>query len=404
VLHRAAELVTAAGAELARAIVDAVGKPIREAEAEVARTATVLRFAAGLGSAPVGRVWLSEDTTTTISTVRGPVGTVAMITPFNFPVVIPAWKLGPALVSGNTVVWKPAPAALTPAHRLLELFDRAGLPKGVCTIVDGDADTGEALLNAGVNAVTFTGSSTVGRRVGVRCAELGIPAQLELGGKNTAIVLPDADLQQAASDIALAAFGFAGQKCTATGRVLVCKQVADEFIDRLAAETAQVVVGDPMSPETVCGPVISTEKAEQLRSLLDTTPLRAMSPASDASRIVAPRLVTDVPETHAAWTDELFGPVVAVRTVDDLDSAVMLVNGSPGGLAAGVHTSSSAVVHRIQRELRSGVLAINRPTTGLDAHVPFGGLKGSGAGPREQGPDSTLFFTEERTIYWREHG
>jgi aldehyde dehydrogenase (NAD+) len=402
VLHRAAELVPEVAGELALAITTSVGKPIREARAEVDRTATVLRFAAGLASAPVGRVWRSEDPSVSISAVRGPVGTVAMITPFNFPVVIPAWKLGPALMAGNTVAWKPAPAATGAGWMLLDLLRRAGLPDGVCEILDGDAEAGRSLVDAGVDAVTFTGSTGVGRSIGVRCAELGIAAQLELGGKNTALVLPDADLRQAAADIALAAFGFAGQKCTATGRVLVCKAVADEFTDLLAAETERVAVGDPLSPDTVCGPVISARKAEELRHVVDDLDVRARADSPDTDRVVAPRLLTDIADSHAAWTDELFGPILPLRVVDDLDEGLDLVNRSAGGLAAGVHTSSSAVVHRLQRELRSGVVAINRPTTGLDAHVPFGGIKGSSAGPREQGPDSLLFFTEERTVYWRE--
>lgn len=402
ILHRAAEMMPGTAVELAHAITASVGKPIREAQAEVSRLATVLRFAAGLASAAVGRVWLSEDPSTSVSAIRGPLGTVAMITPFNFPVVIPAWKLGPALVAGNTVAWKPALPALAPAHLLLDLLRRAGLPDDVCCIVEGDADAGQAMVGAGVDAVTFTGSTGVGRRVGVRCAELGIPAQLELGGKNTALVLPDADLRQAAADIAQAAFGFAGQKCTATGRVLVCKPVADEFTDLLAAETERVAVGDPFSLDTVCGPVISAEKAVELRSLIGETPLRARSPEADSDRVVAPRLMTDLSDAHVVWTDELFGPILPVRVVDDVDEGLAVVNAAAGGLAAGVHTSSSSVVHRIHRELRSGVVAINRPTTGLDAHVPFGGIKGSSAGPREQGPDSLLFFTEERTVYWRE--
>jgi aldehyde dehydrogenase (NAD+) len=226
--------------------------------------------------------------------------------------------------------------------------------------------------------------------------------QLELGGKNTSIVSADAVLPEAARDIAMAAFGFAGQKCTATSRVLVVKDVADELVELLAAQIAALPVGEPADEATVCGPVISERKADELRAVVQGLDVAATANVPENGRVVAPRLVRDVPLDHDVWTTELFGPVLAVRTVDDVADAFSAVTEAADGLALGLYTSSSALVHHAARSLRAGVIAVNRPTTGLDPHVPFGGTGRTSAGPREQGPDAMNFYTEERTVYWRE--
>jgi len=404
VLRRAADGLEARAEELALLITRSVAKPIVESRAEARRAVTILRFASSLGAAQTGRMWRSEDAATTVLAVRGPVGVVALITPFNFPAAIPAWKLAPALVAGNAVLLKPSPPAAACAQVLAEALLEAGLPEGVFRVLDGDAETGAALVDdERVAAVSFTGSTAAGRRVAEACARRGARVQLELGGKNTSIVLADADLPAAARDVAAAAYGYAGQKCTATSRVLVAREVAGEVTRLLADATVHTVVGDPEDPRTVCGPVIAAAKTHQVESALRGADVVARAAVPEqGDRWVAPALVRDPAEDSPLWRDELFAPVLAVTSFDSLDAAFATVNDAEDGLATGLYTTSSAAVHHALRGLRSGVVAVNRPTTGLDAHVPFGGIRGSGAGPREQGPDSLDFYSEERTVYWRE--
>jgi alpha-ketoglutaric semialdehyde dehydrogenase len=404
VLRRAADALDPRADELALAITRGVAKPIAESRAEARRAVAILRFAASLGFAGSGRMWRSEDPATTVMAVRGPVGVVALITPFNFPAAIPAWKLGPALVAGNAVLLKPSPVAVAAAHLLAAALHAGGLPDGVLQVLDGDSAVGEALAaDPGVAAVSFTGSAAVGRTVAQVCAARGARVQLELGGKNTSIVLADADLERTARDVAAAAYGYAGQKCTATSRVLVAATVAGRFTRLLADATARCAVGDPEDPATVCGPVIAAQKARQIAAILPGHQVVAQAAApGGGDRWVAPALVADPASDSPVWRDELFAPVLAVRSFDDIDQAFRTVNDAEDGLATGLYTRSSAAVHHAVRSLRSGVVAVNRPTTGLDVHVPFGGIRQSGAGPREQGPDSLDFYTEESTVYWRE--
>jgi acyl-CoA reductase-like NAD-dependent aldehyde dehydrogenase len=403
VLRRGADALESRVEELALLITRGVAKPITEARAEARRAVTILRFAASLGAAPMGRMWRSEDAATTVMAVRGPVGVVALITPFNFPAAIPAWKLAPALVAGNAVLLKPSPPAVECARLLAAALAEAGLPEGVLHVLDGDAAVGESLVaDPGVDAVSFTGSAGVGRSVAEACVRRGARLQLELGGKNTAIVLADADLERAARDVAAAAYGYAGQKCTATSRVLVHRDVAGPFTRLLARATEHCAVGDPEDATTVCGPVIAAAKRQQVAAALQDANVVARGSSPDGERWVAPVLVADAADGSPVWSEELFAPVLAVRAFATVDEAFATVNRAADGLANGLYTTSSAAVHHAVRSLRSGVVAVNRPTTGLDAHVPFGGIRQSGAGPREQGPDSLDFYTEERTVYWRE--
>ncbi|MFN2464043.1 MAG: aldehyde dehydrogenase [Candidatus Dormibacteria bacterium] len=404
-LRRAADVLEAQLPQLTAAIVESVGKPVREARGEAQRAVAIFRYVAGQGSAPTGEQYATEDPETIVLTTRLPLGIVALITPFNFPVAIPAWKLAPALLGGNAVVLKPATVAAEPARLLVEAVRQAGVPEGVVQLLEGGGAAGQALVeDARVDALSFTGSLSVGRRLALICAQRGIRSQLELGGKNSSVVLDDADLESAARDVANAAYGFAGQKCTATARVLVTRGAADRFTDLIAEATAKYVTGDPRQEETLCGPVVTAQKAAELERVVagHTTVARAKAPAGD--RFVAPTLLGEVDVTDEVWNDELFGPVLAVRAVEDLDEAVALANGGPFGLSAALYTRSSAAVRRAMQSLRAGVVAVNRPSTGLDPHVPFAGVKASGSPSREQGSAGVRFYTEEHTVYWREVG
>lgn len=402
VLRRAADALEPRVEELAQAIVSSVAKPIREARAEALRAVAVFRYVGSSGTTPQGEMWSSEDPETWVLTVRAPLGLVGLITPFNFPAAIPAWKLAPALLGGNGVVLKPASVAIGPARLLLEALATAGLPDGLVQLLEGDGRVGQTLVESPrLNALSFTGSVGVGRRLAVICAERGTRSQFELGGKNTSVVLADADLATAARDVAAAAFGFAGQKCTATSRVVVAAEVAREFTQLLGQATATFPTGDPGDDAILCGPVISSEKARELNAVIDDNRVLASAPVPADDRFVAPTLVVGDP-SQPAWHEELFGPILALRSVSDLDEAVAAANDGPFGLSTAIYTRSSTSVRHAMAHLRAGVVAVNRPSTGLDPHVPFGGVKGSGGIAREQGRAGLLFYTEERTIYWKE--
>ncbi|MHB8510154.1 MAG: aldehyde dehydrogenase family protein [Candidatus Dormibacteria bacterium] len=405
VLRRAADALEPRMEELATSIVCSVGKPIREARAEGQRAVAILRYVGSLGSASQGTHWASDDPETMVITVRAPLGLVGLITPFNFPVAIPVWKLAPALLGGNGVVLKPAAVAVEPARRLLDAFLEAGLPEGLVAILEGGGPAGQELVESPrLNALSFTGSVGVGRKLAAICAERGTRAQFELGGKNTSVVLADADLQSAARDIALAAFGFAGQKCTATSRVVVISEVAERFAELLSEATRGFVTGDPEDETVLCGPVITADKATELIRVVHQHRVLAQASAPTGGRFVAPTLLTDVTPGSSTWRDELFGPVLPILSVDSVEAAFEAANDGPFGLSAAIYTRNSAMVRKAMADLRAGVIAVNRPSTGLDAHIPFGGVKGSGGVAREQGHAGVLFYTEERTVYWKEPG
>ncbi len=392
VLFRAAALVERDAESLARELAEEVGKPIREATGEVARTAAILRFYGGEGRRLGGGLLPSDGAGLTM-TVRAPVGVVALITPWNFPLAIPAWKLGPALVSGNTVVLKPAPQATRSAQRLAALLVEAGLPEGVLSVVTGYAAGALLVDHPGVDAVSCTGSARTGEAVRVAAARRGIRAQVEMGGKNVAIVLADADLDAAASAVAAGAFGFAGQKCTATGLCLVEASVAESFGAKLSAATARIAVGDPLDPATECGPLVDA-------AARDRAVAAGCAERDGAGWYAEPLLITDAQLDDPVCREELFAPVLPVVSVESLDAALAAANRLPTGLAAGLHTRDAAAVTRFTRELVAGVLAVNRPTTGLEAQAPFGGLKASGSEHREQGAGATEFYTVLKTVYW----
>lgn len=392
VLHRAAAHVERNSAVLAAEMAEEVGKPIREAAAEVGRTAAILRFYAGEGRRLGGAVLPSDGTGLTL-TLRAPVGVTALVTPWNFPLAIPAWKLGPALVAGNPVVLKPAPQAARSATRLAGLLLEAGLPAGVLNVVCGRAAGPALVAHDDVAAVSCTGSTATGGAVRQAAAARGVRAQVEMGGKNVALVLADADLDAAAAAVAAGAFGFAGQKCTATGLCLVESDVADEFGRRLEEARAALVVGDPREPQTDCGPLIDAAGRE-----------RAVGYGAKARRgsgfYAEPTILTGVDPRDDVCRDEVFGPVLPVVAVDSLESAIRTANRLPTGLASAVHTSSASSAVAFMRHVVAGVLAVNRPTTGLEVQAPFGGLKASGSEHREQGSQAIDFYTVLKTVYW----
>ncbi|MFF8602312.1 aldehyde dehydrogenase family protein [Streptomyces sp. NPDC015232] len=395
-LTAVAAAVEAASPELAALAVREVGKPLAEAHAELARTVAVWRYYAQTPYEPAGAVHETAAGPGLLLTRRRPHGVAGLITPWNFPFAIPSWKAAPALAAGNAVVLKPAPEATACALRLTELVQGA-LPEGVFTVVPGGAAEGAALVGA-ADAVSFTGSTGVGREVVRAATARGIPVQAETGGLNAAIVLPDADIERAAAHLAAAVAGYAGQKCTATSRVIAVGAALDPLREALAEALRAVPVGDPAEEGTVCGPLIGEPARAAVADAWRDLPVLAGGAVPDRPGwYAAPTLVEKAPPGHRLLTEEVFGPVAALLPARDLDEAVRIANGTRYGLVTSVHTGDLGAALDALDRLDTGMIRINAPTTGVDFHLPFGGAKASGSGPREQGKAALDFYTSSRT-------
>ncbi|MEU4213531.1 aldehyde dehydrogenase family protein [Streptomyces sp. NPDC026206] len=395
-LSAIAGAVEAAAGELAALAVREVGKPLAEARAEVARTAAIWRYYAQAPYEPTGAVHEPAGGPGLLLTRRRPHGVAGLITPWNFPYAIPSWKAAPALAAGNAVVLKPAPEATACAQRLARIV-RQALPDGVFTVVPGGPAEGNAVLCA-ADAVSFTGSTAVGNAVVRTATARGVPVQAEMGGLNAAIVLPDADIERAAAHIAAAIAGYAGQKCTATSRVIAVGAALDPLREALAQALRALPVGDPADPATVCGPLISERARDRFAQALGGLSVVAAGTVPEGPGwYAAPTLAEKVPPGHLLLREEVFGPVAALLPANDLADAVRIVNSVPYGLVTSVHTGGlEAALHGLDR-LDTGMIRVNAPSTGVDFHLPFGGAKASGHGPREQGRAALEFYTSSRT-------
>ncbi|MFI8763705.1 aldehyde dehydrogenase family protein [Streptomyces sp. NPDC053792] len=391
-----ATAVEAAAGELAELAVREVGKPLAEARAEVARTAAIWRYYAQAPYEPTGAVHETAAGAGLLLTRRRPHGVAGLITPWNFPFAIPTWKAAPALAAGNTVVLKPAPEATACAQRLAEIV-RQAVPEAVFTVLPGGATEGNALVSA-ADVVSFTGSTPVGQAVARAATARGIPAQAEMGGLNAAIVLPDADIEQAAGHLAASIAGYAGQKCTATSRVIAVGAALDPLREALSEALKAMPVGDPADPATVCGPLIHESARDRL---VDTC--RGLSTLAGGAALdrpgwyAAPTLVEKVSPGHPLLREEVFGPVASLLAADDLDHAIRITNSVPYGLVTSVHTADLNTALQGLDLLDTGMIRINAPSTGVDFHLPFGGSKASSHGPREQGRAGLEFYTSGRT-------
>ncbi|MEV4555663.1 aldehyde dehydrogenase family protein [Kitasatospora sp. NPDC049285] len=399
-LSRAAAAVEGAAEELARLVVREVGKPVAEARGEVARTVAIWRYYAQAPFAAAGAVHEPAAGEGLLLTRRRPYGVAGLITPWNFPLAIPTWKAAPALAVGNTVVLKPAPEATACALRLAEL---AGLPEGVLTVVPGGAEEGTALV-AGTDVVSFTGSTAVGRAVVAATADRGVPVQAEMGGLNAALVLPDADVAQAAAHLANAIAGYAGQKCTATSRVIAVGDAYEPLAEALAKALARTAAGDPADGVTVCGPVINRPALERLTGAIEgaraggATVLTGGVRPERAGWFLEPTLLENVPAGDPLLTEEFFGPVAVLLHAADLDEAIALANDTRHSLSTSVHSRSLDVALAAADRLDAGMIRVNAPSSGVDFHLPFGGAKAASYGSREQGQAVLDFYTASRTV------
>jgi aldehyde dehydrogenase (NAD+) len=400
-LSAGADAVAAAAAEIAELVTREVGKPQAEAAAEVARTVALLRYFAQTAFAAEGSLLPSNGPAGSfVATRRRPVGIAGLITPWNFPVMIPAWKAAPALAAGNGVLWKPAPAASACALRLAELLT-PHLPEHLLQVVPGDGPTGQAVVEAS-DVISFTGSTSVGMQVAHAAMTRGVPTQAEMGGLNASVVLPDADAESAAAAIASAAMGYAGQKCTATSRVVVVGS-NDAFVDALVEAVRRLPMGDPATPDTVVGPVISDSARHAVqegvqRARSDGGRVLTGGGLRDPGWYTEPVLVSDVgPGSWAAQT-EVFGPFCTVLPARTVDEAVEIVNGTRYGLVAALYTGDLDQMLSLPARLRAGLVRVNAPTSGVDFHAPFGGYGESGRGPRELGSTALAFYSDEQTL------
>ncbi|MDQ3856803.1 MAG: aldehyde dehydrogenase family protein [Chloroflexota bacterium] len=408
-LHKAANLLAERRDDLARTVALEVGKPIGEAVQEVKRGVVILRYFAEEAVHPIGQVIPAQQAGSLQFSLRQPIGPILIISPWNFPVAIPLWKLAPAIAFGNAVVWKAAEVASLTATRLVQVLDDAGLPSGVVNLVHGKGSvTGNALVaHEAIRAITFTGSEQVGMNIAAVAAKRNVKYQLEMGGKNAAIVLPDADLQQAASLVAAGAMRFAGQKCTATSRTVVAEDVLEPFLAKLDEAVSALPLAPAIDPSSAIGPLITQDSLENVRSYAEeaartgrliTGGTVVEGDSRSRGYFFEPTVVADIPPDARVAQEEVFGPLLVVHTVDSVDEAIEVANSTRYGLSVSLFTrdinSALDYIHRVD----SGMVRVNGDTTGVDPHAPFGGMRASSSHSREQGPAAVEFFTETKTV------
>jgi aldehyde dehydrogenase (NAD+) len=406
-LHAWAAAIAARKEELAQEMAREVGKPIGEARGEVGRCIVILRYYAGDAVRSVGDVIPAGQPGALQFSLREPLGVVALITPWNFPLAIPLWKAAPALAYGNTVVLKPAEMASRMGELLAETAAAAQLPAGVFNVVMGSGSiVGTPLLQSPeVRGISFTGSSTVGAHVARVATERNVRYQTEMGGKNVVIVAADADLDVAASLTAAGAMRYAGQKCTATSRVVVEKKVEGAFLDRLRAKVEALPLGPVDDPAAAVGPLISARSRDEINEALAEGKAQRIfgGDLPDDERFgrgffFAP-LVIRIDDPRALLAQrELFGPVLGALTASDLDEAIDIANQTNYGLSASLFTRDIGTALRYVHRIEAGLVRVNGDTTGVDPHAPFGGMKDSSSGSREQGPAAREFYTETKTV------
>ncbi|MCE8515619.1 aldehyde dehydrogenase family protein [Ruegeria pomeroyi] len=394
--------------ELGRLLSREEGKTLAEGIGEVARAGQIFKFFAGEALRQTGDRLASVRPGVEVEVTRAPVGVVGLITPWNFPIAIPAWKIAPALAHGNAVVLKPADLVPGCAHALVEILSRSGLPAGVVNLVIGrGSELGPRLVSdARVDAISFTGSVPTGRGIAAACGAAMKKVQLEMGGKNPMVVLDDADLDLAVAACLNGAFFSTGQRCTASSRLIVTEGVHDRFVAALAAAMRDLRVGDALDPATQMGPVVDARQLEQNLGYIEIARSEGGT-VTGGERLaldkdgfyMAPALVTETTPNMRINREEVFGPVASVLRVRDYDEALAVANDTEFGLSAGICTTSLKQASHFKANARAGMVMVNLPTAGVDYHVPFGGTKGSSHGAREQGTYAAEFYTTVKTAY-----
>ena len=406
VLERAGALIVERKDELGRLLAREEGKTIAEAVGETVRASQVFKFFAGEALRNTGDAVASVRPGIDVMIEREAVGVIGLITPWNFPIAIPAWKLAPALAYGNAVVMKPA--ELTPgcAWELAKILHEAGCPAGIFNLVMGPGSKVGARIveHEDIAAVSFTGSVATGRQVAVDCAARGKKVQLEMGGKNPMVVVDDADLDVAVGACLNGAFFSTGQRCTASSRLIVTAGIHDAFLDKLTAAAADLVIGDPLDSKTQIGPVVDQGQLDQNLEYLalaatEGCDVRGGGLGNGNGYFMHPAIFAGASNQMRVSREEIFGPMASVIKVADYDEALAVANDTEFGLSSGICTTSLKLATDFRRNAKAGMVMVNLPTAGVDYHVPFGGRKGSSYGPREQGSYAREFYTTVKTSY-----
>lgn len=410
-LYKVASVLESKIEYVAEAMTKEMGKTFTEAKGETARGVAILRYYAGEGMRPVGDVIPSSDSEALMFTNRVPLGVIGVITPWNFPVAIPIWKMAPALIYGNSVVLKPASDTAVTAARVVECFHEAGMPAGVINMVTGSGSViGQGLAeHPGVDGITFTGSNAVGKQIGRAALDRGIKYQLEMGGKNPVIVANDADLDLAVDATISGGLKSTGQKCTATSRVIVQSGVYETFREKLVKKVAEITVGDGMENDNWMGPVASENQLNNVLSYIEkgiaegAELLHGGNQLTDGAKsngyFIEPTVFDNVTSDMTIAREEIFGPVLALMKVDTMEQALEIANDSEYGLSASIFTTNIGNMLEFINDMEAGLVRVNAESAGVELQAPFGGMKQSSSHSREQGRAAIEFFTSIKTVF-----
>ena len=411
ILYKAAEILEKKFDRLGAEMTREEGKTLPEAKGEVRRAINIFRYFGGEGSRLDGVMVPSERERVHVFAIRKPIGVIGLVTPWNFPIAIPAWKIAPALICGNTLVVKPASVSPLCCWRIVEALHEAGIPKGVINFVAGSGgELGKALVNAApVKAISFTGSNDVGNWIHTEASKRKLRIQLEMGGKNPTVVLADADLKTAVENVCNAAFFSTGQKCTATSRAIVEDGIYDRFVEALVERTKKLKVGDGMTPGIDIGPAVDQSALDTILKYIEIGRKESGEPKCGGNRLtggayhkgyfVEPTIFADVDPSHTIAREEIFGPVLAITRAKDFEDAMRLANDTPFGLSSSIQTTNLSRALDYVYRAEAGLLTINLPSAGVEYQLPFGGTKDSSFGPKEQGPAALDFYSDFKTIY-----
>ncbi|EZH66582.1 aldehyde dehydrogenase [Bacillaceae bacterium JMAK1] len=405
VLHKLADALEEHKDEIAQLASREMGKPITEMTGEVLRGVQLLRYYSAEGVRSDGEVIPSAQPNVLQYTKRVPLGIVGIITPWNFPVAIPIWKIAPALICGNTILWKPAENASLSAYRLVELFHEAGLPEGVLNLLLGrGSKTGNYIIeDSDIRGLSFTGSTETGTQIAARCATRNIKYQTEMGGKNAAVIMPSANMTAAAAAIASGSFRSAGQKCTASSRIFIHRDAEETFTTALIEEMKNVQLLPATDPKSYLGPVASKDQFEKVSAYVELAKKEGNILYENEEVIeedgyyIRPLIVNNLSRDHAILKEEIFGPIIGLKTFQTLDEAFDLVNESEYGLSASIFTNEANETFKFLDQVDVGLIRSNLETAGVEYQAPFGGMKQSSSYSREQGQTALDFYSTIKT-------
>ncbi len=410
ILRKAGDIFTRRKEELSAIMTREMGKPLFETLGDIQEAIDTAYYAATETRRLFGYTAPSEMDNKMNLSFRTPIGVCGIITAWNFPIAVPSWKILPALACGNTIVFKPSEDSPHSAHIFAEILEEAGLPPGVFNVIYGDGIAGSLLVeHPSVKLIGFTGSTITGKKIAERCGALNKKCSLEMGGKNAQIVMPDANLDLALDGVLWGAFGTTGQRCTATSRLILHEDIYDSFINALITKTTQIRLGNGAHPTTQMGPVINAKQLEKIKHYVSVARSEGatcviggdVEIAGDCAKghFYKPTIFIDVTPEMTIFKEEIFGPVLAVSKAHSLDHAIGLANNCDYGLSSSLFTGNVDAAFKAIRDIEAGITYINAPTIGAEAHMPFGGIKGTGNGHREGGWTAFEIFTEWKTVY-----